>query len=94
MESLADILSKRESNLPKGRVQGAPRNERDEQVDEILKRINESRKLGKVKEMPRLQLLKLLTGLDWNQLYALRKECEGAERFEGLLKWKIKNKQT
>lgn len=70
------------------------RNPRDEQVDNFLERINASRKAAKVCEMSRGTLLRLLKGIPTENLYALYQECLKGERFEGLLKWKLKQRKV
>lgn len=67
----------------------APRNEHQEMVDKFLSRLNSDRAKAGFPALNFSRVAKMLKGLTPSEMHRLYQECEGAEKFGGLLKWKL-----
>lgn len=69
-----------------------PRNERDEQLELFLARLNAARITDGIPKMTYGRLVKALEGIPTGDLYAFYKQCDGARNFSRFFWWSLKPK--
>lgn len=87
MEIAQSYLFKFDAARPK------PRNEREEQLDQFLVRLNASRLTAALRPLTYSRLAYMLQGIPMNDLHSFYVQCDRARSFSRFFHWSLKPNQ-